>query len=181
MVFWEAVVVMQPLLRREELTTVIRGYLSHVLRNGGVVRKFKNEGVMRMHTGMYAGPQDKRRMYVPFKHRWRIHEPVDERMWFHGRYVVVLFDCNLDTAYSLQSMIYNNNSTLTWQLRQKDKHHPVALLRDPHEFEIGHDLENPDDDDALASSSSSRRRTGPGPTGQRWTEYLTREPPPSHA
>eukprot|EP01062_Namystynia_karyoxenos_P064414 TRINITY_DN57347_c0_g1_i1.p1 TRINITY_DN57347_c0_g1~~TRINITY_DN57347_c0_g1_i1.p1 ORF type:complete len:201 (+),score=60.82 TRINITY_DN57347_c0_g1_i1:131-733(+) len=176
MVFWEAIVVMQPMAGRALLKSTLSSYLGHVLRSGGVVRKLRNEGVMRLHTGMYAGPQDKRRLYVPFKHRWRIHEPVDEKMWFHGRYVVILFDCNLDTAHSLQSMIYNNETTLVWQMRQKDKHHPVALFRDPHDYEIGHDLDTASDNETVLTPRHSRyrgRQYAQQALAQRWSHYLT--------
>eukprot|EP00755_Sulcionema_specki_P001803 Sspe_Gene.117526::Locus_108970_Transcript_1_1_Confidence_1.000_Length_652::g.117526::m.117526 len=176
MVLWEAVLILQPMMPRDSLHSVLSLYCRHLLKNGAVVRKLSNEGVMRLHRGMYAGPVDKRRLYVPAKHRWRIHEPVDEKMWYHGRYVVMLFDCNLDTAYSFQSLVNQNDATLEWQIRQRDKHHPLAAFRDPHEYEIGHDLENPTDEDM---SVKERTKQWEAYLGRRWADYLTMNPNPT--
>ena len=176
MVLWEAILIKRPTLSGQDMHGVLKSYCSLIMREGGVVRKLKNEGVMRLHRGMHAGPMDKRRMYVPAKHEWRIHEPVDEKLYFHGRYVVMLFDCNLMTCTQLQKLINAQGDTLEWQIRQREKHHPFAALKDPHDFEVGSDLPSLSDEAQELLASHPQWDEWQGFQGRRWSEYLTHAP-----
>ncbi|KAJ9457916.1 hypothetical protein DIPPA_25887 [Diplonema papillatum] len=176
MVFFEAVVILAPTMRKEQLQSTLKTFCVHILKNGGVVRKVSNEGVMRLHRGMYPGPVEKRRMYVPRKHEWRIHEPVDEKLMHHGRYVVMLFDSSILAAQSLQSLVDGNANTLEWILRQRQKHHPLAAFKDPHDFEIGHDMQSLAEEETRLSQSHKGWEQWKSFQGRRWSEYLTQQP-----
>eukprot|EP01059_Diplonema_ambulator_P023804 TRINITY_DN39403_c0_g1_i1.p1 TRINITY_DN39403_c0_g1~~TRINITY_DN39403_c0_g1_i1.p1 ORF type:complete len:206 (+),score=20.19 TRINITY_DN39403_c0_g1_i1:50-619(+) len=176
MVLWEAIVVVNPLITKDALASIMRSYCTHVLKSGGVVRKIRNEGVMRLHKGMYSGPVDKRRMYVPRKHEWRIHEPVDESQLFHGRYLVMLFDLNVPNTLAFQDLIDGNSATLEWQIRHRSKHHPLATFKDPHDFEIGHDLQSlSEQDEHLLVSHPTWSQWGEFQS-RRWSGYLLQNP-----
>eukprot|EP01064_Diplonema_japonicum_P003651 TRINITY_DN1234_c3_g1_i1.p1 TRINITY_DN1234_c3_g1~~TRINITY_DN1234_c3_g1_i1.p1 ORF type:complete len:202 (+),score=32.64 TRINITY_DN1234_c3_g1_i1:37-606(+) len=176
MVLWEAVVIINPMITKEQLTSTLRTYCTHIMKNGGVVRKLRNEGVMRLHKGMYPGPIDKRRMYVPRKHEWRVHEPVDELQLFHGRYVVLLYDMNIPGSVGFQNLINSNTTTLEWLIRHRSKHHPLAAFKDPHDYEIGHDLQTlTEHDEQLLQSHPTWRQWGTFQS-RRWSDYLSQSP-----
>eukprot|EP01061_Rhynchopus_euleeides_P011876 TRINITY_DN21468_c0_g1_i1.p1 TRINITY_DN21468_c0_g1~~TRINITY_DN21468_c0_g1_i1.p1 ORF type:complete len:204 (+),score=56.37 TRINITY_DN21468_c0_g1_i1:47-613(+) len=176
MVLWEAIVIVRPTIGAEQLQQVLKTYCTYVMREGGVVRKVRNEGVMRLHKGMHAGPTDKRRMYVPYKHEWRIHEPVDEKLLFHGRYIVMLFDSSVQSCIQLQKTINAQSHTLEWQIRQREKHHPFAAFKDPHDFEIGSDLQSLSEETAELLHSHPQWGQWRSFQARRWSDYLTQAP-----
>eukprot|EP01063_Lacrimia_lanifica_P014840 TRINITY_DN21401_c0_g1_i1.p2 TRINITY_DN21401_c0_g1~~TRINITY_DN21401_c0_g1_i1.p2 ORF type:complete len:185 (+),score=58.86 TRINITY_DN21401_c0_g1_i1:43-597(+) len=176
MVLWEAIIVMHPQVPKDQLLGVMKMYCTHVLRDGGVVRKFSNEGVMRMQRGMHAGPTDKRRLYVPRMHKWRVHEPVDEKLFFHGRYLVMLYDSSVQTCLAFQDLVNNNQTTLEWQIRNRNKHHPMAAFKDPHDFEIGHDMQTLSEEQTQLNISHPQWKQWKTFQARRWSEYLAQNP-----
>ena len=176
MVLWEAIVIIHPTVAREQLANTLKSFCRVLLEDGGVIRKLRNEGIMRMHRGMHTGPMDKRRMYVPAIHQWRIHEPVDEKMFFHGRYMVMLFDASVDSAMHFQELVNNNQFTLEWQIRHRSKHHPLAAFKDPHDYEIGHDLNNVSEEEEELLQSHKGWSEWKGFQASRWSNYLAQQP-----
>eukprot|EP00754_Rhynchopus_humris_P040446 Rhum_TRINITY_DN23486_c0_g1::Rhum_TRINITY_DN23486_c0_g1_i1::g.178110::m.178110 len=176
MVLWEGILIVRPIMRPEELQAVLKNYCRVIMDDGGVVRKVRNEGVMRLHRGMYAGAMTKRRLYVPRKHEWRIHEPVDEKMLFHGRYIVFLFDANFQTTLGLQKKMEAGDTTLECLIRQRTKHHPLSSFKDPHDFEIGSDLPSLSEENSQLLSSHPTWSSWNEFQSKRWSDYLTQTP-----
>eukprot|EP01060_Flectonema_neradi_P034849 TRINITY_DN6246_c0_g1_i1.p1 TRINITY_DN6246_c0_g1~~TRINITY_DN6246_c0_g1_i1.p1 ORF type:complete len:191 (+),score=30.06 TRINITY_DN6246_c0_g1_i1:57-629(+) len=176
MVLWEAVIILHPTVAREQLTSTLKTFCRTLLEEGAVIRKLRNEGVMRLHRGMHAGPTDKRRLYVPAIHRWRIHEPVDDKMLFHGRYIVMLFDASVDSTLQFQELVNKNANTLEWQIRHRSKHHPLASFKDPHDFEIGHDLRNVSEEEEQLLNTHKQWNEWKDFQSSRWSNYLAQQP-----